>query len=117
MRLTPNTENSGIQFRSERLENGEVKGYQADAGAGWWGKLYEEHGRGLLWKKPGDFHVKKEGWNTYEIVAVGDRILTAINGELERMITACPEQYLWLHDRYKKAPPADLPAQEPVLQA
>ena len=30
------------------LPNGEVAGYQADIGAGWWGKLYEEHGRGLL---------------------------------------------------------------------
>ena len=35
-----------------------MKGPQADVGAGWWGKLYEEHGRGLLWDKSGEKHVK-----------------------------------------------------------
>ncbi|HEV2292608.1 MAG TPA: PVC-type heme-binding CxxCH protein [Tepidisphaeraceae bacterium] len=79
VKLVPNKANSGIQFRSEAGE-GDVKGYQADVGAGWWGKLYEEHGRALLWDKPADQHVKPEEWNTYEIVAVGDRILTALNG-------------------------------------
>ena len=48
VKLTPNKENSGIQFRSEPLPDGEMKGPQADVGAGWWGKLYEENGRGLL---------------------------------------------------------------------
>jgi len=81
VRLTPNQENSGIQFRSEALPNGEVKGYQADIGAGWWGKLYEEHGRAILWDKPGDSFVKPEDWNLYELVAVGDQILTALNGK------------------------------------
>jgi putative heme-binding domain-containing protein len=79
-RLTPNKENSGIQFRSQRLPDGDVKGYQADVGAGWWGKLYEEHGRGLIWDKSGEAGVKPDEWNTYEIVAVGSRIRTAING-------------------------------------
>lgn len=37
-------------------------------------------------------------------------ILGAINAEFERMILAQPDQYLWLHDRYRKAPPAVLPA-------
>ncbi|MGV3772902.1 MAG: family 16 glycoside hydrolase, partial [Verrucomicrobiales bacterium] len=82
VKLTPNKENSGIQFRSEPLPNGEVKGYQADVGAGWWGKLYEEEGRGLLWDKSGEAHVKEGEWNTYEILAVGNRIRTAINGKL-----------------------------------
>ena len=80
VKLTPNKENSGIQFRSEVLPNGEVKGYQADVGAGWWGKLYEEHGRGLLSDRSGEASVRIEDWNLYEIVAVGGRILTAING-------------------------------------
>ena len=48
VKLVPNRENSGIQFRSEALPDGDVKGPQADVGLGWWGKLYEEHGRGLL---------------------------------------------------------------------
>jgi putative heme-binding domain-containing protein len=81
VRLTPNSGNSGIQFRSRRQGEHEMRGYQADIGAGWWGKLYEEHGRGLLWDRPGDVHVRPEDWNTYEIVAVGSRVLTAINGQ------------------------------------
>src|SRR6185369_5652739 len=55
---------------------------QADAGAGWWGKLYEENGRAQLWDKPGEQFVKTNDWNTYEIVAVGSKIRTAINGTL-----------------------------------
>ena len=82
VKLTPNKENSGIQFRSEVEPSGIVKGYQADVGAGWWGKLYEEHGRALLWDKSGEAYVKTEDWNTYEIVAVGSKIRTAINGKL-----------------------------------
>jgi putative membrane-bound dehydrogenase-like protein len=82
VKLTPNKENSGIQFRSEALPDGDVKGYQADIGQGWWGKLYEEHGRAILWDAPGDSYVKPDDWNLYEIVAVGSRVRTAINGNL-----------------------------------
>ena len=81
VKLTPNTENSGVQFRSEVLPQGEVGGYQADIGAGWWGKLYEEHGRGLLWDKPGDPHVRPQEWNRYRIVARGSRIQTFLNDQ------------------------------------
>jgi hypothetical protein len=42
--------------------------------------LYEEHGRGLMWTKSGEAHVKP-GWNTYEILAVGSKIRTSINGQ------------------------------------
>src|SRR6202043_3565654 len=82
VKLTPNKENSGVQFRSEALPGGEVKGYQADVGAGWWGKLYEGNGRGILWDKSGEEHVKADEWNTCEIVATGSRIRTSINGKL-----------------------------------
>jgi hypothetical protein len=78
--LVDNQGNSGIQFRSEALPDGHVKGYQADIGLGWWGKLYEEHGRALLWEKSGEKYVKP-GWNSYEILAVGDHIQTWINGQ------------------------------------
>ncbi len=81
VKLTPNSENSGIQFRSELLDHGDVKGYQADIGQGWWGKLYEEHGRGLLWEKSGEEFVKHNDWNRYEIVAKGHHIETFINGQ------------------------------------
>jgi len=82
VKLVPNAGNSGIQFRSEPLPGGEVKGYQADIGVGWWGKLYEEHGRALLWKESGEEHVRTDDWNLYEIVAVGSRLRTYLNGKL-----------------------------------
>ena len=82
IKLIDNKGNSGIQFRSQRLPDGHAKGYQADAGPGWWGKLYHEHGRRLLWKKPGDEYAKRGEWNTYEILAVGSKIRTAINGNV-----------------------------------
>jgi putative membrane-bound dehydrogenase-like protein len=81
VKLTPNKGNSGIQFRSAELPGGEMKGYQADIGAGWWGKLYEENGRGLLWDKSGESAVKLNDWNEYEIVAQQGRIKTFINGQ------------------------------------
>jgi putative membrane-bound dehydrogenase-like protein len=80
VKLVPNKENSGIQFRSEVLPNGDVRGYQADVGAGWWGKLYEEHGREILSDRSGEPFVKVDDWNEYEVVANGSRIKTFING-------------------------------------
>jgi hypothetical protein len=80
MKLVPNSANSGIQFRSVVFKGNEMKGYQADAGAGWWAKLYEESGRGILVKEGGEQWVNKDDWNTYEVVAVGHKIMIAING-------------------------------------
>jgi putative membrane-bound dehydrogenase-like protein len=82
VKLVGNEGNSGIQFRSEAIEDDEVRGYQADIGAGWWGKLYEEHGRGLIWDRSGEAFVKPGEWNEYEIVAQGSRLHTRINGQL-----------------------------------
>ncbi|HEX5273628.1 MAG TPA: family 16 glycoside hydrolase, partial [Gemmataceae bacterium] len=56
VKLVPNKENSGVQFRSEALPDGEMKGPQADVGLGWWGKLYEENGRGVLSQGAGEKH-------------------------------------------------------------
>ena len=81
VKLVKNEGNSGIQFRSEPLPNGEVKGYQADVGVGWWGKIYEENGRGLLWDKSGEAFVKPGEWNTYEVLAIGSKFRTFINGQ------------------------------------
>ena len=80
VKLVPDKENSGVQFRSEPAPGGEVKGPQADIGAGWWGKLYEEQGRGLLWKTPGDSFVNKDEWNDYIIEAKGPHVRTFLNG-------------------------------------
>jgi putative membrane-bound dehydrogenase-like protein len=81
VKLVDNQGNSGIQFRSVADQRG-VSGYQADIGKGWWGKLYEEHGRGLLWEQSGERHVREGDWNRYEIIAKGDSIRTFLNGEL-----------------------------------
>jgi putative membrane-bound dehydrogenase-like protein len=82
VKLVDDAGNSGIQFRSRVLDGGDVEGYQADIGPGWWGKLYEEHGRKLLWKKSGKEHVNADQWNVYRIEAIGSRIRTWINGHL-----------------------------------
>jgi hypothetical protein len=82
VQLEKDAGNSGIQLRSQPLDSGEMRGYQADIGPGWWGALYEEEGRGLLSPAPeATGRINAGGWNTYEIVAVGSRILTAINGK------------------------------------
>jgi hypothetical protein len=81
VRLVPDAGNSGVQFRSEELPGGEVRGPQADIGKGWWGKLYEENARGVLWDKSGEPYVKPGEWNAYEVVAVGGKVKTWINGK------------------------------------
>jgi hypothetical protein len=76
--------NSGIQFRSERLPNWVVRGYQADAAEdNYWGNVYEEKGRGTLvdgWKDKGEKVVRLRGWNDYEILGDGDHIRLTLNG-------------------------------------
>lgn len=80
VRLVGDAGNSGIQFRTRTLAEGEVAGYQADIGPGWWGKLYEENGRGLLAEGAGEQGVRRDGWNRYEIVATGSRVRASLNG-------------------------------------
>lgn len=36
-----------------------------------------------------------------------EELATQVNGALEELILAAPDQYLWLHDRYRGAPPQD----------
>ncbi|HJO27045.1 MAG TPA: PVC-type heme-binding CxxCH protein [Planctomycetota bacterium] len=81
VKLVNNAGNSGIQFRSQRLDNGAARGYQADIGPGWWGALYEEHGRDLLAPAPEPAFLNSGDWNSYEIIAAGERIQTFINGQ------------------------------------
>jgi len=83
VKLTPNARNAGIQFRSRPHGKSEALGYQADIGNNVWGRLYHESGRGKLdWRDRGEKAVKPDAWNHYEILAVGDRVWTAINGTL-----------------------------------
>ncbi|MBX3399819.1 MAG: DUF1080 domain-containing protein [Gemmataceae bacterium] len=81
VKLSPNEANSGIQIRSINWTGGEMKGPQCDVGKGWWGKIYEESGRGLLAKEGGEKFVKVNEWNDYAIEAVGPNIKIWINGE------------------------------------
>jgi len=88
IKLVPNEANSGIQFHSQPFEGNEMAGPQADAGKGWWGKLYGEnlkwHGKTgvIISDKSGEQYLKPNDWNTYEVLAVGSKIRTAINGHI-----------------------------------
>lgn len=77
--------NSGIQIRSARLNNGRVAGYQVDCGVGWFGKIYDEHRRKLIYPTPIDEpnllkDIDTYDWNEYRILAEGPRIQVWING-------------------------------------
>jgi hypothetical protein len=82
--LEPPTANSGIQFRSKKIDDaGHALGYQGDIGKDVWGRLYHQGGRGMLdWNGRAEEAVKPGEWNRYEILAVGPAIWTAINGKL-----------------------------------
>ena len=82
VKLTPNSGNSGVQFRSKPLDDGEMAGPQADIGEGWWGKLYEEKMRGLLGKVGGEKFVKVGEWNDYSIEAIDGHVTIHINGKV-----------------------------------
>jgi len=74
--------NSGIQYRS-KLINGNITGYQADIGNGYWGDIYDEHRRGNLVK--GDSSILRQllfetGWNSYIIRVNGNHHELYING-------------------------------------
>lgn len=76
--------NSGIQIRSARLPNGSVAGYQIDCGKGWFGKIFDEHRRRLIYPTPLNEEtlakgVDTFGWNTYRILAEGPRVQVWIN--------------------------------------
>ena len=89
VRLVPHDRNGGIQFRSKPgNRRPRAIGYQADMGqiaphGNLWGRLFDEGGRGKLdWNTSGAKVVKPGEWNRYEILAVGHRIWTAVNGTL-----------------------------------
>ena len=83
--------NSGMQFRSQRLPDWVVTGYQADASEAGehsaWGNFYEEKGRGRnLMKNPDEGWLKAKpvvhtgDWNQYEVIARGNRVILRLNG-------------------------------------
>ena len=79
--------NSGIQFRSEALDDFVVRGYQADMAEGnWWGSIYDEKGtRGVMvngWKGKAETVVKPNDWNSVDVTCEGDHIQVKVNGLL-----------------------------------
>jgi hypothetical protein len=86
VRLVDNKGNSGVQFRSKRVPppSHEVSGYQADIAPGYWAKLYDESRRNrvLAGPKPEDLQrvLKPDGWNEYEVRAIGNKVVMRVNG-------------------------------------
>jgi hypothetical protein len=96
--------NSGIQYRSQEMDNFVVGGYQADIDFGkqWVGILYDERGRGILATRMQSVTIDDSGekavktlpgeeakflekyqpaeWNTYEIIAEGNQLKHVVNG-------------------------------------
>ena len=78
--------NSGVQIRSLRVPTStEMSGYQVDAGAGYWGTLYDESRRNKGIAVSANAAavlaaVKPDDWNDYRILAEGPRIRSWING-------------------------------------
>ncbi|MGO8929627.1 MAG: family 16 glycoside hydrolase [Limisphaerales bacterium] len=79
--------NSGVQFRSVRLQQpaNEMCGFQADIGAGHSGCLYDESRRNTFLARPADAQItrlEKPGeWNRYQVRCDGPRIQITLNGE------------------------------------
>ncbi len=95
--------NSGIQIRSQIDEKGRASGLQCDLDDGkqWLGRIYDEHGRGLLLERGRRVSISPEGkrwedpfaeaaslqsvakageWNSYRIRAVGSHVEVWVNG-------------------------------------
>jgi hypothetical protein len=96
--------NSGFQFRSRRLPNGDVGGYQVDNNylQPWKARLYDEFGRHDLalqgertvFDREGTKHTEKlklepgaddfqlDQWHEYHLIAQGHHLLLRVNGKL-----------------------------------
>ncbi|MCZ6490218.1 MAG: DUF1080 domain-containing protein, partial [Acidobacteria bacterium] len=95
--------NSGVQFRCQAESVNRVSGYQADLDSGqtWLGRIYDEHGRGLLVERGTRVSIENNGqktverfadprlfkvlfreneWNDYRILASGEHVTVEING-------------------------------------
>jgi predicted esterase/prenyltransferase beta subunit len=83
VRLTNDSGNSGMQFRSVRIPGHEMSGYQADIGPGYWASLYDESRRNRV-LAPASAKaleaIHKGDWNHYVIRAMGNQITLTLNG-------------------------------------
>jgi len=79
--------NGGVQIRSIRTTDppNEMIGYQADIGAGYSGYLYDESRRSRFLAEADPevvASIERVGdWNTYEVIASGNRVMIFLNGE------------------------------------
>ena len=101
--------NSGIQYRAQQLDGGDVVGYQADIGAtdDWLGLIYDEHGRERLAERgqrvaiapdgrrwvdefaaPASFDqlLKQGEWNSYRITATASHVEIRVNDTLTAVL-------------------------------
>lgn len=84
------TLNCGIQFRSlskPDYKDGRVHGYQAEidpSDRGWSAGVYDEGRSGWLFplsgNSPARYAFRQDDWNHYRIEAIGNRLVTFING-------------------------------------
>ena len=80
--------NSGVQFRSQRIEDPpyEMSGYQANIGDGYWASLYDESRRNKVLVHADSALISRvlrhNEWNDYEIRCEGPRIRLLLNGKL-----------------------------------
>ena len=102
-RISGPSANSGIQYRSVRENSGHAAGYQADLDGGktWLGRIYDEHGRGLIVERGTLTTIDRNGkrdafafrdakalaavarqddWNHYRILCRGHRTEIHVNG-------------------------------------
>ncbi|MGB0144941.1 MAG: 3-keto-disaccharide hydrolase [Akkermansiaceae bacterium] len=83
VKVTGNRPNAGIQFRSERIkDHHEMIGYQADAGPGLWGRLYDESRRRKFLvpiATPDAKKAAKKGWNKYRIRCEESKVRIWVN--------------------------------------
>ncbi len=70
----------GVAFRAEPAPDGGVRGYWIGFTPDSWGMLTEEGGRGALRRDSNPAGANADAWNILEILAVGSRIRTALNG-------------------------------------
>jgi putative heme-binding domain-containing protein len=82
VKLSPDSSQAGVRFRSEPLPDGTLKGPEAVLGAGAWGKLTDGNGHVVSGSKSGGASIRPGAWNDYEIIAVGSRLRTYVNGKL-----------------------------------
>src|SRR2546427_3362754 len=101
--------NSGFQFRSRRLPNGDVAGYQVDNNYNmpWKARLYDEFGRHdlalprertvfdaggtkhteTLALEPGADDFRLDEWHEYHLIAQGRKLSLRVNGKLIAEVT------------------------------